>query len=47
MPPRPGDIPHSQADESTMTAAVGYVPTHQVAEGMAETVALVRPPAVK
>ena len=36
--PRPGDIPHSQAAIDKITAALGYVPTHQVAEGMAETV---------
>jgi UDP-N-acetylglucosamine 4-epimerase len=38
-PPRPGDIPHSQAAIDKISAALGYVPTHQVAEGMAETVA--------
>ena len=37
-PPRPGDIPHSQAAIDKISAALGYVPTHQVAEGMAETV---------
>jgi UDP-N-acetylglucosamine/UDP-N-acetylgalactosamine 4-epimerase len=37
-PPRPGDIPHSQAAIDKSTAALGYEPTHQVAEGMAETV---------
>ena len=37
-PPRTGDIPHSQAAIDKITAALGYVPTHQVAEGMAETV---------
>ena len=37
-PPRPGDIPHSQAAIDKITAALGYEPTHQVAEGMAETV---------
>ena len=36
--PRPGDIAHSQAAIDKITAALGYVPTHQVAEGMAETV---------
>ncbi len=36
--PRPGDIPHSQASIDKITEALGYVPTHQVAEGMAETV---------
>jgi UDP-N-acetylglucosamine 4-epimerase len=38
-PPRAGDIPHSQAAIDKISAALGYVPTHQVAEGMAETVA--------
>jgi UDP-N-acetylglucosamine 4-epimerase len=38
-PPRAGDIPHSQAAIDKITAALGYVPTHQVADGMAETVA--------
>ena len=38
-PPRPGDIPHSQAAIDKITAALGYAPTHQVADGMAETVA--------
>ena len=37
-PPRPGDIAHSQAAIDKITAALGYVPTHQVADGMAETV---------
>jgi UDP-N-acetylglucosamine 4-epimerase len=37
-PPRPGDIPHSQAAIDKITAALGYVPTHKVADGMAETV---------
>ncbi len=36
--PRPGDIPHSQAAIDKITAALGYSPTHQVADGMAETV---------
>lgn len=35
---RAGDIPHSQASIDKITAALGYVPTHQVGEGMAETV---------
>jgi UDP-N-acetylglucosamine 4-epimerase len=38
-PPRAGDITHSQAAIDKITAALGYEPTHQVAEGMAETVA--------
>jgi UDP-N-acetylglucosamine 4-epimerase len=37
--PRAGDIPHSQAAIDKISAALGYVPTHQVAEGMVETVA--------
>ena len=36
--PRAGDIPHSQASIEKISEALGYVPTHQVAEGMAETV---------
>lgn len=36
--PRPGDIPHSQAAIDKITAALGYQPTHQVVDGMAETV---------
>ena len=38
-PPRPGDITHSQAAIDKISAALGYVPTHQVVEGMADTVA--------
>jgi UDP-N-acetylglucosamine 4-epimerase len=38
-PPRAGDIVHSQAAIDKIAAALGYVPTHHVAEGMAETVA--------
>lgn len=37
--PRPGDIPHSQASIEKIKAAFGYQHTHEVAEGMAETVA--------
>ncbi len=37
--PRAGDIPHSQAAIDKIAAALGYAPTHQVADGMAETVA--------
>ena len=37
--PRPGDIPHSQASIEKIKAAFGYHHTHEVAEGMAETVA--------
>jgi UDP-N-acetylglucosamine 4-epimerase len=36
--PRPGDIQHSQASIEKITSALGYAPTHQVADGMAETV---------
>jgi UDP-N-acetylglucosamine 4-epimerase len=36
--PRPGDVPHSQAAIDKITAALGYSPTHGVAEGVAETV---------
>ena len=38
-PPRTGDIPHSQASIEKIRAALGYEPTHDVAAGMAETVA--------
>lgn len=38
-PPRAGDIAHSQAAIDRIVAAFGYAPTHQIAEGMAETVA--------
>jgi UDP-N-acetylglucosamine 4-epimerase len=37
--PRGGDVMHSQAAIDKITAALGYVPTHQVSDGMAETVA--------
>jgi len=37
--PRPGDIAHSQAAIDKISAALGYAPTHQVSDGMAETVA--------
>ena len=37
-PPRSGDVAHSQAAIDKITAALGYVPTHQVADGMSETV---------
>lgn len=36
--PRPGDVLHSQAAIDKITAALGYEPTHQVVDGMAETV---------
>ncbi len=38
-PPRAGDVLHSQAAIDKIAAALGYEPTHQVADGMAETVA--------
>ena len=38
-PPRAGDVVHSQASIEKITAALGYVPTHDLAEGMGETVA--------
>ncbi|MEP6862804.1 MAG: SDR family oxidoreductase [Deltaproteobacteria bacterium] len=37
--PRSGDIAHSQASIEKISSTLGYAPTHQVAEGMAETVA--------
>jgi UDP-N-acetylglucosamine 4-epimerase len=37
--PRAGDVMHSQAAIDKIRAALGYEPTHQVADGMAETVA--------
>jgi UDP-N-acetylglucosamine 4-epimerase len=37
--PRPGDVAHSQAAIDKISAALGYVPTHLVEDGMAETVA--------
>ncbi len=36
--PRQGDVAHSQASIERISKALGYVPTHQVREGMAETV---------
>jgi len=36
--PRVGDVAHSQASIDKIKAALGYVPTHQVVEGMTETV---------
>ncbi len=38
-PPRAGDVLHSQASIDKIVAALGYAPTHSIAEGMAETVA--------
>ncbi|MBK9037521.1 MAG: SDR family oxidoreductase [Myxococcales bacterium] len=37
--PRAGDIPHSQASIGKITDALGYAPSHEIAEGLAETVA--------
>lgn len=37
--PRPGDVAHSQAAIDKISAALGYVPSHMVDDGMAETVA--------
>jgi len=36
---RPGDVAHSQAAIDKISAALGYVPSHMVEDGMAETVA--------
>ena len=36
--PRPGDVPHSQADIGLIRDKLGYDPTHDVAEGLTETV---------
>jgi UDP-N-acetylglucosamine/UDP-N-acetylgalactosamine 4-epimerase len=36
---RDGDVQHSQASIEKIKAALGYAPTHSVAEGMVETVA--------
>jgi UDP-N-acetylglucosamine 4-epimerase len=36
---RPGDVAHSQASIEKIRGALGYEPTHTIAEGMAETVA--------
>lgn len=38
-PPRTGDIPHSQASIDKIGHALGYVPSHDIAAGMADTVA--------
>jgi UDP-N-acetylglucosamine 4-epimerase len=37
--PRSGDIAHSQASIEKISSTLGYAPTHQVADGMTETVA--------
>ncbi len=36
--PRAGDIPHSQASIGKIEGALGYVPTHEIGAGLAETV---------
>lgn len=41
-PPRPGDVPHSQADISLATERIGYRPEVSFAEGIARTVAWYR-----
>ncbi len=38
-PPRSGDIPHSQASIDKLHAELGYAPSHQIDDGLAETVA--------
>jgi UDP-N-acetylglucosamine 4-epimerase len=38
-PPRAGDVAHSQAAIDRIVETFGYAPTHQIADGMAETVA--------
>ena len=37
--PRPGDVPHSEASIDRAVAELGYAPTYQVSDGLAETVA--------
>ena len=37
-PERPGDIKHSQADITSITEALGYRYTHELAEGLSATV---------
>jgi UDP-N-acetylglucosamine 4-epimerase len=37
--PRAGDVAHSQASIDKISAALGYVPTHTIAEGMREAMA--------
>jgi len=36
--PRPGDVAHSQASIEKIVSALGYAPTHQIVDGMTETV---------
>ena len=36
--PRAGDIPHSQASIEKLRHDLGYAPSHEIAEGLAETV---------
>jgi len=38
-PPRAGDIPHSQASIDRIETALGYLPSHDIDAGLAETVA--------
>ncbi len=38
QPERAGDVRHSQADVSALTDALGYLPSHDVSAGIAETV---------
>jgi UDP-N-acetylglucosamine 4-epimerase len=38
-PPRAGDVLHSQASIEKISERLGYVPTHDIGEGMSETVA--------
>jgi UDP-N-acetylglucosamine 4-epimerase len=37
--PRPGDVAHSQASIERIQKALGYAPSHEIEDGMAETVA--------
>lgn len=37
--PRPGDVAHSQASIDRIQKVLGYLPTHDIEEGMVETVA--------
>jgi UDP-N-acetylglucosamine 4-epimerase len=42
-PPRPGDIPHSLASIERAKDALGYEPSHDLAQGMDETIAWYAP----
>jgi UDP-N-acetylglucosamine 4-epimerase len=46
-PPRAGDIPHSFASIDRAREALGYEPSHDVARGMAETIAWYAPRAAR